>query len=513
MQDFFKWYNSEAGDKTKPWLILGKGPSFCKRNQFDLSRFNTLSLNHVVREQPVKVAHVIDLDVIDTCSDSIRNNSQFLVMPWFPHVNKRAGTRNLCELTRCQPTLQLLDKEGRLLWYNLSTGRERHDDSPLVQVKFFSAEAAINLLAQAGVRTVRSLGIDGGTNYSQAFGDLKDKTLLANGWSNFDRQFEGIARTILSTGVDYAPLDIDTPVRVYVAATEAQMLSVKVLEYSIRKHASMSVQVLPLHLSGIEIPKPSEPKNHPRTPFSFQRFLIPALTNYQGKAIYLDSDMQVFKDIRTLWNLPFREASLLAVREPIDSGRRPQFSVMLLDCSTLPWDIRAVVQSLDGGQFTYEQLLYEMSLVDNIRAEIHPAWNSLERYVEGETALIHYTDMNTQPWVSRDNPLGYLWARDLFEALDNGFISLDTIKDHILRGYIRPSLLYQIEHRLEESLLLPRMACSLDKDFVAPFQTMLTHGALPWSHPTKWFRAVVRHQYQKSLLYRLQRHIGNRFAS
>jgi hypothetical protein len=383
----------------------------------------------------------------------------------------------------------------------------------VVQVRFFSAEAVLNLLAQAGVRTVRSLGIDGGTNYSRAFDDLKDKTLLANGWKNFDRQFEGIARTIMTTGIDYAPLGIESPVRVCVAATEAQMLSVKVLEYSIRKHASMSVQVFPLHLSGIEIPTPSEPKNHPRTPFSFQRFLIPALTNYQGKAIYLDSDMQVFKDIWRLWNLPFHEAPLLAVREPNASGRRPQFSVMLLNCSELPWDIRAVVKSLDDGQLTYDQLMYEMSLVDNIRAEIEPIWNSLERYVEGETALVHYTDMNTQPWVSRDNPLGYLWVRDLFQALDNNFISLDMVRNHMLRGYIRPSLLYQVEHRLEDSFLLPRRACSLDEDFVAPFQTIPRRGALPWSHPTKWFRAAVRYRYQKSLLYRLQRQIGNRFAS
>ena len=56
LQSFFDWFESEVGDTSTPWLILGKGPSFSKLSQFDLSQFYTLALNHVFREQPVKVA-------------------------------------------------------------------------------------------------------------------------------------------------------------------------------------------------------------------------------------------------------------------------------------------------------------------------------------------------------------------------------------------------------------------------------------------------------------------------
>lgn len=121
-----------------------------------------MSLNHVVREQAVIVAHMIDYDVVDACGESILNNAQFLVLPWVPHINNRPGRHNLAELAQIHPLLRRMNEQGRLLWYNHSKARQRHGDSPVVRVKFFSAVAAVNLLAQAGVRTIRSLGVDGG---------------------------------------------------------------------------------------------------------------------------------------------------------------------------------------------------------------------------------------------------------------------------------------------------------------------------------------------------------------
>lgn len=511
MQSFFEWFAGAGIDPDRPWLILGKGPSFTKRTDYDLSPYYSMSLNHTVREQPVTIAHMIDYDVVDECGEAIPQNARFLVLPWYPHIQNRPSRRSLEELSQFQPILRKMKEQGRLLWYNHSRAPAQHGDSPVVRVKFFSAVAALNLLAQAGVRTVRSLGIDGGATYSEEFTDLKDKTLLSNSRSSFDRQFEEIARTISTTGIDYAPLDIESPVRVYVGATEAEMLPVKVLEYSIRKHASMSVDVVPLHRSGIAIPLPKDPKQQPRTPFSFQRFLIPALTGYRGRAIYLDSDMQVFKDIRSLWRLPFEGADLLTVSEAERSGRRPQFSVLVLNCEALRWDIREIVRALDENRLTYEELVYRMSLVKNIRTDINPEWNSLERFAARETALLHFTDMNTQPWVSKDNPLGYLWTGDLIEAIDTGAIPIDFVKQEIAICHARPSLMYQLENRIQDGLLLPREARRMDWQFVPRNQNLLKHPGSPWSRPGKWLRAFFRHCYRNNPAYRYQRMLYDYF--
>jgi hypothetical protein len=468
MQTFLQWFQAQAINKSDPWLILGKGPGFSKRGAFDLSRFHKLSLNHVVREQPVRVAHVIDYDVVDDCAEALKRNAEVLVMPWRPHVNYLISSRTLPELAQVNPTLRLMNESGRLLWYNLSTAGEELEDSPAVPARHFSAEAVLNLLARAGVRQVRSLGVDGGKAYSPDFDDLKDKTLLACGEESFDLQFPGFARTIFSTGVDYAPLDMEAPIRIYVGATESETLPVRVLEYSIRKHASMSVQVIPLHQAKIELPQPKDKQNQPRTPFSFQRFLIPAVAGHSGRAIYLDSDMLVFKDIRRLWTLPFAGADVLAARGADARQRRPQFSVMLLDCESLGWDIRVIVEALDEGRLSYEQLVFELAVAKCVRADIEPEWNSLEEFIEGETALLHYTDMGLQPWLSRHNPLNQLWMEELFEALDGGHITSTEVEEYVCRGHVRPSLLYQINRRLSDSRLLSGRAQAMDRFFVPP---------------------------------------------
>jgi hypothetical protein len=263
-----------------------------------------------------------------------------------------------------------------------------------------------------------------------------------------------------------------SPIRVYVGSQDAQMLAVRVLEFSIRAHTSAPVVVFPLHEARIDFPMPRDPQNRPRTPFSFQRFYIPALQGHQGRAIYLDSDMQVFRDVQELWDLPFDGADLLAAREPGESSRRPQFSVMLLNCDELDWNLPDIVAALDRGELTYETLMYDMAVARSVRAAIDPSWNSLERYVPGETGLLHYTDMPTQPWISLDNRNGSIWVRDLIAAVDAGFIPREYVEEHVRLGFVRPSLLYQLDHQAQHSEQLPGDARALDARFIPPYKLM-----------------------------------------
>lgn len=480
MRSFFDWFKQAPLDTGKPWLILGKGPSYSKRREYDVSEFHLLSLNHVVREERVDVAHIIDFGVVEACADSLDRNAGVLVMPWVPHIEPvpgkfQRGHENLAELMAKSALLRRLDEAGRLLWYNLRVpnyepnARElSHLDATPVMARYFSAEAAVNLLAQAGVRRIRTLGVDGGSTYSTTFADLNGTTLLKGVHRDFDKQFREIARTVMSKGIDYSPLDVanDEPIRIFVGSGEAQMLAVKVLEYSLRKHTDLPVQIMPLHESNITFPLPRDPANRPRTPFSFHRFFIPALAGYKGRAIYMDSDMLVFQNVRHLWTQTFNGAELLAVKGDTYSDRRPQFSVMLLDCDRLRWEIGEIVAKLDRGELDYTKLMFEMKVAET-RAEISPEWNSLEQYEDGKTALLHYTDMDLQPWLSRENKLGYLWMRNLFEAIDDGFITTDFVREEVKRGHVRPSLLFQVRRRQEDPISLKR-AARLDRFFVPP---------------------------------------------
>jgi len=505
LPDVFSWFAEHDRTSATLWLILGKGPSFAKRESFDLTQYRLLSLNHAVRELPVDLAHLIDIDVVDAVGEALLTNAGAVVMPWHPHQDQAYCHTTLAEWAERKPILARLRDEGRLLWYNLiGTGAAARPGSPEVLVKYFSGEAAVNLLATAGVRTIRSLGVDGGTRYSGTFKDLAGSTLLANGRSSFDKQFDRIAKIILTTGVDFAPLDVEAPIRVYVACTESELVPVKVLEYSLMKHTSMTVTVTPLYQTGIAVPVPMDPRNHARTPFSFQRFLIPQAAGRRGLGVYLDADMQVFQDFRELWTTPMDQAEILAVDEPIETGRQPQFSVMLLDCERLPWSIDEIIGRLDRGELTYERLMYEMAAGGRVTRTLPAKWNRLERYVEGDTGLVHYTDMETQPWVYADHPFGYLWCRDLLEAVKTGFTSAAFVREHVERGHVRPSLLYQIEHGIDDPVLLPARALALDRGFRAPYTKL---GAVT-RNPAKKLKALLRHWYHGSLAQRVHRRLS-----
>jgi hypothetical protein len=487
MKNFFEWFSSEPQYASKPWLVLGKGPTFAKIGNYDLRDFFLLGLNHVVREQPVDILHIIDVSVFDAVKDDIKN-AKYVVVPWFPHIDyrlplvkrtfHRAGDHPLPYWIEREPVLKELDASQRLLWYDASTSSTRAPQaSAVVPVVAFSSTAAINLLALAGVRTIRSLGIDGGQNYSKAFSDLSSTTRLDSGQEAYDLQFAAMARSIIEHGLDLAPLDAQAPARIYVGCEPEQVLPAKVLEYSIRKHASLSVEVVPLFRAIQKLTGPAEGSaNHGgapgQTPFSLQRFAIPELGAHQGRAIYLDSDMLVFKDIRQLWLWPLNDAQILTVPKRVDERAvGPQFSVMVMNCEALDWRYSNIVDELRSGRSDYGAMVYEMKGASRIADVLPAGWNHLEHYERDETALLHYTDMLDQPWLVTHNKLGYLWTGVLLEAIADGFITVDEVREQVELGWVRPSVLYQVEKGIADPLLLPRQVIKRDmREFVPPFQ-------------------------------------------
>lgn len=248
----------------------------------------------------------------------------------------------------------------------------------------------------------------------------------------------------------------DDVIRVYVGVDRSQLLAVPVLEYSIKRHTTAKVEVIPM--LDLPVPAPKDPRNGQRTGFSFSRFCIPKLAGYKGRAIYMDADMLVFQDIRSLWNLPFNGAKILIqeevkftditiAKENAPKERKKQCAVMLLDCARLDWDVEKIVQGMDDDLYTYEQLMSDLCILPEIEVgyDIPFEWNSLEHYDES-TCLIHYTDMGTQPWASTRNSNGYLWFDEVRRMLKAGVLHLDSIREEIANGYFRPSLYREIRY-------------------------------------------------------------------
>jgi len=260
---------------------------------------------------------------------------------------------------------------------------------------------------------------------------------------------------------------MDDVIRVFVGADRSQALAVETLAWSIHRHTDRTVEVRTL--LGVDLPEPKDLRQGSRTNFSFARFAIPELTGWQGRAIYLDADMQVFRDIGELWDIPMNGAKILiqeeipeALAEPNKVGapsrRIKQCSVMVIDCAATGWNVRDIVAGLDG-QYTYEELMYHMCILkeDEVGYRVPFHWNSLEHFDEN-TGLIHYTDMNTQPWVSPDNVLGPIWLRLVNEMLAEGALALSTLQTEIDLGYFRPSLIDELRDMPHEQGFDPEAA-------------------------------------------------------
>jgi len=291
-------------------------------------------------------------------------------------------------------------------------------------------------------------------------------------------------------------------IRIFVAATEVEWLPARVLEFSIRETTWQPVEITPTYTAGRKIPVPQAVENRPRTPFSFQRFLVPELCVFTGRAIYLDADMQVFQDIGELWNWPLDGCDLQTVSET-GLGRRGQFSVMLLDCAQLGWNVDEIVAALDAGELDYAGLMYEMRVARRIGRTIPQVWNALECFDPERTCLLHYTDMNTQPWISTVNPLGHLWVACLRRALATGFISRTELEREITAGHVRPTLQYQLDVGIDSTLELPAAVRRLDRGFVAPYRRLRSGHTRPWTSTHTALFAWLRRCYYRSPLPRL----------
>lgn len=201
--EFFQWMKDRKLT-DKPWLILGKGPSFDKHALLPRlsEEFHTVGLNHVCRQRTVFLSHMIDSQVFKEIKH-LEDRTEFLILPWTPHVDFKPTTKTLEDFVKESKLLKFMDGRGRLLWYNASTGSTPRAGSPGVGVAWFSAEAVVRMLAMAGVKTIRTLGIDGGSSYSSSFKDIQP---FRGGHNTFDLQNGPIQATVKEFGVSYGPL-------------------------------------------------------------------------------------------------------------------------------------------------------------------------------------------------------------------------------------------------------------------------------------------------------------------
>lgn len=163
--------------------------------------------------------------------------------------------------------------------------------------------------------------------------------------------------------------------RVFIGIDPRQPVAYHVLVSSIQRLSSRPVAITPLILNQLPI------KRRGLTDFTFSRYLVPYLCNYEGQALFIDSDMLLLDDIAKL----FDSATGASVDVVPFVGKftfeRP--SVMLFNnekCKDLTPEL---IETGDPQSFSWAESV----------GDLHHDWNHLVGYSlpNPQAKLIHYT--------------------------------------------------------------------------------------------------------------------------
>jgi lipopolysaccharide biosynthesis glycosyltransferase len=214
-----------------------------------------------------------------------------------------------------------------------------------------------------------------------------------------------------------------------------------VLRYSLLKHASIPLEIHYLKLGELRLARKHDPLAS--TEFTYTRFLVPHLCNFQGKALFLDNDMLCFADVKELDDLDMTPYALRVVQHEYSPTntvkmygavqtsypRKNWSSMMLMDCAKLKLWSKDVVEMQTGAYLHRFQDIPDAQI-----GELPKTWNTLD-WMDDTTKLIHYT--NGGPWFEQylNHPHAAIWFkyRDEMRAAVNGKLrGPHTLPAHVL---------------------------------------------------------------------------------
>lgn len=168
-------------------------------------------------------------------------------------------------------------------------------------------------------------------------------------------------------------------IRIFIGYDPRQPVAFHVAAHSIMRRASTPVSITPLVLSQLPITRRG------LTEFTYSRFLVPYLCGFNGRAIFVDSDMLCRGDIAEIAHLNL-DAAAVAVVWHEQVFERP--SVMVFDntrCSVLtPEYVDTKSHQLFDLAWTHR--------ASNIAA-LPPEWNHLVGYdaPNPDAKMVHFT--------------------------------------------------------------------------------------------------------------------------
>ena len=201
------------------------------------------------------------------------------------------------------------------------------------------------------------------------------------------------------------------PLKVFIGYDKAEPVAYHVCAESIISNSSAPVSITPLYLPQLQnFSVPEHQKGYkPSNGFIFSRFLVPYLSNFKGKSLFVDGDMVVKGDIAELFDHDRYPMSGLGVRvvkhdykttatkkylgaTNLDYPRKNWSSVILFNNSFFPNEkLTPKFVSNSTGEFLHRF----QWLQDDQVGELDKGWNVLadepSQAPYNEAKLIHFT--------------------------------------------------------------------------------------------------------------------------
>jgi lipopolysaccharide biosynthesis glycosyltransferase len=197
---------------------------------------------------------------------------------------------------------------------------------------------------------------------------------------------------------------IDNLVRIFVGFDSKEVVAYHVLAQSIIEHSSIPVAFSPIVLSNLGDLFTRERNALQSTEFSFSRFLVPHLCNYEGWSIFMDCDMLARTDIAELWNLRDDRYAAMCVKHDYQPKVETKFlgqtqtkyqkknwsSLIMFNnakCRALTKDFVNTATGLELHQFKWLES-------EDLIGELPVTWNYLVNEYDhrDDAKIVHFTD-------------------------------------------------------------------------------------------------------------------------
>ena len=215
-------------------------------------------------------------------------------------------------------------------------------------------------------------------------------------------------------------------INIFIGYDNKERVAFNVLSHSIIQNSTKPVAITPIALNNLKDDFVRERNNLSSTEFSFSRFIIPHLMNYQGWALFMDCDMLMFEDVSELWRMRDDSKAIQVCKHDYVPKTDTKFlgqvqtkypkknwsSFMLMNCkkcTTLTPDYVNKASGLELHQFKWlesEELIGELPL----------EWNWLvgEYEYKEDVKNVHYTEGG--PWFEDYRECDY--SKDWFRNHD-----------------------------------------------------------------------------------------------